>query len=110
MKLNPHLALDGRCKEAFEFYERCLGGKIVAMISYADMPNAQDLPADMRGRIMHARIVLGEVLPAFADKPKWAQMMRSSVRMAQQFSALRMVDQYFREVYVPERAEKKATA
>jgi PhnB protein len=58
MKWNPHLAFDGRCKEAFEFYERCLGGKIVAMLGYADMPNAQDVPADMRGRIMHSRIVL----------------------------------------------------
>src|SRR4051794_12389478 len=34
MRWNPYLALDGRCKEAFEFYERCLGGKIVAMVGY----------------------------------------------------------------------------
>jgi len=60
MKWNPHLAFDGRCKEAFEFYEKRLGGKVVAMIPYADMPNAQDLPADMRGRIMHARLALGD--------------------------------------------------
>lgn len=60
MQWNPHLTFDGRCKEAFEFYERCLGGKVVAMVGYADMPNAQELPADMRGRIMHARLVLGD--------------------------------------------------
>jgi PhnB protein len=60
MQWNPHLAFDGRCKQAFEFYERCLGGKVVAMVGYADMPNAQDLPAAMHGRIMHARIVLGD--------------------------------------------------
>src|SRR3954454_1316986 len=60
MQWNPHLAFNNQCKEAFEFYERCLGGKVVAMIGYADMPNAQELPADMRGRIMHARLVLGD--------------------------------------------------
>ena len=60
MRWNPHLTFDGRCQEAFEFYERCLGGKVVAMVGYADMPNAQDLPAGLRGRIMHARIVLGD--------------------------------------------------
>ena len=60
MRWSPHLAFDGRCKEAFEFYERCLGGKVVAMVGYADMPNAQNLPAGLRGRIMHARIVLGD--------------------------------------------------
>ena len=60
MKWNPHLTFDGRCKEAFEFYENCLGGKVVAMVGYADMPNSQDLPAGMRGRVMHARLVLGD--------------------------------------------------
>jgi PhnB protein len=60
MKWNPHLTFDGRCKEAFEFYEKCLGGKVVAMVGYADMPDAQDLPAVLRGRIMHARLVRGD--------------------------------------------------
>ena len=60
MKWNPHLTFDGRCKEAFGFYEECLGGKIVAMVGYADMPNAQDVPAALRGRVMHARLVLGD--------------------------------------------------
>ena len=49
MKWNPHLTFDGRCKEAFEFYEKCLGGKVVAMVGYADMPDAQDVPAALRG-------------------------------------------------------------
>lgn len=60
MQWFPYLALNGRCKEAFEFYEKCLGGKIVAMAGYDDMPNAEELPAAMRGRIMHARLVLGD--------------------------------------------------
>ena len=28
MKLNPYLAFNGQCREAFEFYEKALGGKI----------------------------------------------------------------------------------
>jgi protein-S-isoprenylcysteine O-methyltransferase Ste14 len=28
MKFNPYLAFDGRCREAFEFYQKALGGKI----------------------------------------------------------------------------------
>ena len=27
MKINPYLAFDGRCREAFEFYEKTLGGR-----------------------------------------------------------------------------------
>ena len=60
MQWNPYLALDGRCREAFEFYEKCLGGKVAAMVGYADMPGAQDVPAALRGRVMHARLVLGD--------------------------------------------------
>jgi len=60
MQWNPHLAFDGRCKEAFEFYEKCLGGKVVAMIPYGDTPAKEHMPAGTGARIMHARIVLGD--------------------------------------------------
>ena len=60
MQWNPHLAFDGRCKEAFEFYERCPGGKIVAMIGYGDTPAKEHMPANTGARIMHARLVLGD--------------------------------------------------
>ena len=38
MQWNPYLGFDGNCQEAFKYYERVLGGKIVAMITHADMP------------------------------------------------------------------------
>ena len=60
MQWNPYLAFDGRCKEAFEFYEKCLGGKVVAMIPYGDTPAKEHMPASTGDRIMHARIVLGD--------------------------------------------------
>lgn len=60
MRWNPHLAFDGRCKEAFEYYEKCLGGKVVAMVPYVDTPAKEHMPANTGARIMHARIVLGD--------------------------------------------------
>ena len=60
MKWNPYLAFDNQCKEAFEFYERCLGGKIVAMIGYGDTPAKEHVPSGTGARIMHARLVLGD--------------------------------------------------
>ena len=60
MQWNPHLAFDGRSKEAFEFYEKCPGGKVVAMIPYGDTPAKEHMPAGTGARIMHARIVLGD--------------------------------------------------
>ena len=38
MKLNPYLFFNGQCEEAFKFYEKCLGGKITALIPHAGTP------------------------------------------------------------------------
>ena len=60
MQWNPYLAFDNQCREAFEFYEKCLGVKIVAMIGYGDTPAKEHMPASTGARIMHARLVLGD--------------------------------------------------
>jgi PhnB protein len=56
---NPYLTFNGQCEAAFKFYERCLGGKIVAMIPFGDTPSAEYMPPDGREKIMHARLILG---------------------------------------------------
>ena len=34
MKVSPHLVFNGQCEAAFRFYENCLGGKIVTLLSW----------------------------------------------------------------------------
>jgi PhnB protein len=67
MQLNPYLTFKGQCEEAFRFYERCLGGKIVAMLTFKDTPMAAEAPADMHGKIAHARLQLGNHLLMGSD-------------------------------------------
>ena len=59
MQWNPYLAFAGTCETAFKFYERCLGGTIVAMIPYGTTPSAEHVPSEHRDKIMHARLVAG---------------------------------------------------
>ena len=59
MQWNPYLSFDGQCEEAFTFYARCLGGTIEAMIPYGNSESADRVPADLRDKIMHARLVAG---------------------------------------------------
>ena len=35
MKLNPYLHFNGNCREAMEFYAEVLGGKVLAMMTFA---------------------------------------------------------------------------
>jgi PhnB protein len=60
MKCNPYLTFDGRCKEAFEFYEQCLGGKIVMMQTHGESPIAEHVPREWHDSILHARLTFGD--------------------------------------------------
>ena len=71
MKWNPYLTFPGTCGEAFRFYERALGGKIVAMMTHADVPaeaRAQT-PPEWKNMIMHARLEVGGNVLMGSDAP-----------------------------------------
>jgi len=69
MQLNPYLVFDGRCEEAFKFYEKALGGKIVAMMPHEGSPMADHVPAQWRAKIMHARLMVGDKVLMGSDAP-----------------------------------------
>jgi PhnB protein len=47
MKLNPYLLFDGKCEEAFNSYQKILGGEIVAMIPHEGTPVEESVPPEM---------------------------------------------------------------
>ena len=69
MKANVHLNFNGRCKEAFSFYEQVLGGKIQFMMTYGESPMAAQMPAETKDYVMHASISIGDTVVLGADAP-----------------------------------------
>jgi PhnB protein len=69
MQLNPYLFFNGQCEAAFKFYEKCLGGKIEAMILHEGTPAADQVPAEWRKKILHARLVVGDQVLMGSDAP-----------------------------------------
>ena len=69
MHLNPYLTFNGQCEAAFKFYERCLGGKIEMMLTHKDAPTAEQVPAEWRTKIMHARLAVGDQVLMGSDGP-----------------------------------------
>lgn len=53
-KTNPYLIFDGTCREAMQTYERILGGKMQAMMTFAEAPPGSGMPPGSEDRIMHA--------------------------------------------------------
>ena len=69
MKLNPYLSFDGRCREAFEFYKKALGGQITFMQTFGDSPMASSVSPEAHGRIMHVTLHVGDQVLQGADAP-----------------------------------------
>jgi PhnB protein len=69
MHLNIYVTFDGRCEAAFNFYAPILGGRIVTMVPYAETPEAARVPKEWQGKIMHARLELGERALMASDVP-----------------------------------------
>ena len=69
MRLNPHLSFNGRCEEAFKFYQQCLGGKVQTMMTWGESPMADQVPSEWRDRIVHATLIVGETELMGGDAP-----------------------------------------
>jgi PhnB protein len=77
MELYPNLTFDGQCQAAFNFYEECLRGKTVFMMTYANTPMDLTAPSDWKEKISHATFALdgfkfsgSDALPGRYQKPQ----------------------------------------
>jgi len=78
MKMNTYLNYAGNCEEAFKFYEKHLGGKIIAMMKFSQMPDAEKhAPPGFENAVLHGRIAIGDTVLMASDGPG-AQPMRSA--------------------------------
>ncbi len=67
MQLVTYLMFKDNCAEAFKFYEKCLGGKITGMFTYAETPAGTDVPPEAQKLIMHARLEVGDAVLMGSD-------------------------------------------
>lgn len=56
MQITTYLTFNGNCREAFQMYERVLGGKIIFMMTNGESPMAEQMSPAAKDRIMHATL------------------------------------------------------
>jgi PhnB protein len=76
MELNVYVNYKENCRQAFEFYEKHLGGKITSVTTFGQMPEA-NAPKERKDKIVHARMELGGAVLMGADIPN-TEPMRSA--------------------------------
>ncbi|MES2905807.1 MAG: VOC family protein [Pseudomonadota bacterium] len=69
MNIEPYLSFKGNCREAFQFYEKTLGAKIVAIMTWAESPEATDVSADWKDKVMHGIIDIDGCKVMAGDPP-----------------------------------------
>jgi PhnB protein len=84
MTTNQHIQLDiyvnypGNCEQAFRFYEQHLGGRITMLMKHDQAPDTgNQVPADWKNAVLHARLEIGNTILMGADIPN-AEPMRSA--------------------------------
>ena len=77
MKLDVYLNYPGHCDEAFQFYEKHLGGKITFIARHKEQQGESNVGEDWKNKVLHARIEIGGMTLMGADIPK-AEPMRSA--------------------------------
>ena len=61
-RISIYLGFNGNCREAMTFYAEVLGGRIEAMLTYADTPEAGAVGPECQDKVAHACLNLGGTL------------------------------------------------
>ena len=83
--INPYLAFNGNCEEAFNFYKSVFGGEFRLVSRFEDMPAmpGQEIPENMKQRIMHVSLpISSETILMGSD----SNQMMGDVTMGQNIS------------------------
>lgn len=69
MKLATYVNYGGKCAEAIAYYEKHLGAKTLAKMTFDQMPEPRQIPPGMEKGILHAAIKIGDTLLMMNDGP-----------------------------------------
>jgi PhnB protein len=67
--MSPYLMMNGNAKEAIQFYEKALDGKVLFNQTFGEMPENPEfpLPEEAKELVSHAMVKVGETDLMFSD-------------------------------------------
>jgi PhnB protein len=82
LNITAHLHFDGECEAAFRVYQRLLNGELKTLLTYGESPLADQFPAEMGSKILHATLRIG------AQELSGADVRHADYRKPQGFSVM----------------------
>jgi PhnB protein len=93
MKIETYIFFTDQCAEAMKFYAKVLGGKIEAMMTYGDAPPGPHNTPEMANKVIHARLVAGDLVLMASDGPE--AEVRKGFAVALQVDTVAEADKLF---------------
>jgi PhnB protein len=75
--INSYLTFNGNCREAMEFYQKCLGGKL-SLFTVGDSPLSEKMPEKMKACILHSSLINGSLLLMGSDMVEETGLVRGN--------------------------------
>lgn len=69
MQINPYINFNGNCREAFEYYQKHLGGTDLLLMTHADSPMRDNVPDAWKDKIIHGTLHIGDSCIMGSDSP-----------------------------------------
>ena len=82
MHVTSYIFFDGKCAEALAFYEKVLGARIEARLTYGESPAASHVPPAMHGNIIHARLRIGDAVVLASDGGEPGEVPHKAARFS----------------------------
>jgi PhnB protein len=67
MYVTPYIFFNGTCAEALRYYEKILGARVVARMTYGETPTKDHVPAAMHDKIIHSALMIGNTAVMASD-------------------------------------------
>jgi PhnB protein len=64
--IHSYLTFNGNCREAMNFYKKCLGGELVLQ-TIGESPMADKMPSKMKESILHSKLTKGDLILMASD-------------------------------------------
>jgi PhnB protein len=98
LQINPYLVFAGTCREAFDLYEKCLGGRIEMIQTHGESAMADHVSPEWRDKIIHARMRVGDNILMGSDGPPERYQVPQGIAVSLQLKDPAEADRIFNDL------------
>ena len=94
-QINVYLGFNGKYREAMTFYKECLGGRELNLQTVGESPVANQMPPEMKDKIMHSTLVKDGITIMGSDMSRGKSVDGNTVQICVHCSSAEEIQSIF---------------